>query len=500
MNERPPDVLVIVLDCVRASDFWNGGEETDYLPETAALARHSVQYKRAVAPAPWTVPSHASLFTGLYPWEHGAHIKGENSLSSDRPTLPRVLKEHGYATLSASANFLVSPFFGLASDFDRAFWGGWWEPFLRFPPRPGREPPPHRRGRPNPVLHRMRSGSFWPIFEASTSKLSEYTALLDLSVRFSRKILNPEDDGYPQTSPWIEPEVHRWLTLQPKERPVFCFVNLLDAHEPYFASKRVIRNFSEWRKYASQRQDRQGWIRGTWRSSREDLALLHSLYRESIRAVDRRIGNLLRLFQEHDRWDNTLVVVTADHGQSFGEHGVLYHMLRVDEELVRVPLLVRYPGNKAGGTHSESWASLVDVAPTVLEVAGLPGAMSTSGLSLTRLAHEPRPGPVFSISDGLGQTQGKSMTRSVRKKLDRIYAAAYQENLKVVVDSSAPSRPRMFELEDDWATKSLPWNPDLPGAALLKEAAETAIRSLLRKEALPLPATVDERLRAWGYL
>ena len=57
-----------------------------------------------------------------------------------------------------------------------------------------------------------------------------------------------------------------------------------------------------------------------------------------------------------------------------------------------------------------------------------------------------------------------------------------------------------FGLEDDWATKSLPWNPDLPGAALLKEAAETAIRSLLRKEALPLPATVDERLRAWGYL
>ncbi len=497
---KRPNVLVVVLDCVRADDFWHGGADAESMPFVSRLARESVQYRRAVAPAPWTIPSHASLFTGLYPWEHGASQKGSNTLSPTHPTLARVLRSEGYATLSASANFLVSPFFGLANDFDKAFWGGWWEPFLRFPHRRKREGAGQRRTRPNPIFHRMRSGSFWPIFEASTSKVSQYTALLDLGVRTARKVMRPEDQGYPRSSPWVEAEFSRWLKQQESTTPVFGFVNLIDAHEPYFTDPKVIGSFSDWLRYARQRQDRQGWIRGTWTASVQELSTLHELYRESVRAMDQRLERMVDILKAAGRWEDTLLCITSDHGQAFGEHGILFHMLRVDEEIVRVPLLVRYPGGAGGGKTRRSWVSLVDIAPTVLEAVGASDSLRTSGYPLPREEDVPRPSPVLTVSDGLGPVQGESLSKPLRKKLDTVYAAAYEGSRKVVVTDVPGKGPFAYAVDSEWKARKVSWDPQDPDLERLRGSATEALQLLTKKGSSSLAPGVDERLRAWGYI
>lgn len=497
---RPPNLLVIVMDTVRQSDFPGGRDGVGGMPAVEALRRESVLYPQAVAPAPWTVPSHASLLTGMYPWEHGAHGHSDIRLAPTVPQLPELLRPLGYRSALLASNFLVGPETGLGIGADLACWGEWWEGYLRGYGHPF---PPHQRVASDPVdppPARPREGGIWSLVRTASPIAHRYPGTLDLAGRLLRG-LRPNPPGTGEgVSPWIEPTLDRWLRSVPSESPVFVLVNLLDAHEPYFPPEGNGTTLAEWLRYAVVPQDRTGWLSGHWDPEPRSMEVLWKLYRSSIRSMDSRIRSMLRSFEETGRWENTLCVLTSDHGQAFGDHDLFYHMLRVDESEVRIPLWVRYPGGERGGVSARGWASLVDVAPTALRAAGAAGSPSEGAYPLDALIDGERPRPVLSAADGiLWDPMARGVSSERRKQFDRPWVAAYAGEWKLTLDVQAGKAQAYRILEDPGEAQPLAIE-DRPGLLPLLEAAQVAGRQLRHGSGHALRPEIEERLRSWGYL
>ncbi|MCI4362631.1 MAG: sulfatase-like hydrolase/transferase, partial [Thermoplasmata archaeon] len=188
-SARPPDVLVVVLDCGRADDFPGGSHAVANMPFADSLRRESLWFPRAVTPAPWTVPSHASLYTGLYPWEHGAHAKGTLKLAEGIPRLPAILRQRGYRTFSLSANHLLSPNLGFSDGFDRLAWAGWWEPYYR---TTGTGRPPHSVGDAADAggvgLDRIQHGAAWQAVKLTSRIVYRFPFVTDAAGRLTQQL------------------------------------------------------------------------------------------------------------------------------------------------------------------------------------------------------------------------------------------------------------------------------------------------------------------------
>ncbi|MCI4318252.1 MAG: sulfatase-like hydrolase/transferase [Thermoplasmata archaeon] len=356
---RRPDLLLVVLDCVRASDFPGGRDPIGPMPFVDRLRKESIYFPRAASVAHWTVPAHATMFTGLYPWEHGVHAKGRLLLDASVPRVADFLRDAGYRTLSLSANGLVSPGLGLTGGFDRAAWGV--SLFNRVSDRT--EPPlsldgdSERAVRLESTLRsQYRQISYW-----AAVVLARYPFIWDGGTHLTAKLRHPGNGYRPQMSNWLEPTLANWLAAEPKDTPTYTFINLLDAHEQYLYDREVRSSLSAWWEFARTRQDRLGWVVGEWKPSPEEFRLLHDLYRGMIRAMDRRLERIVQAYQKAGRWDNTMMILTSDHGQAFGEHGALFHILGVDEPEIRVPLYLRPPGGLAAPKSAKGWASLLDI-------------------------------------------------------------------------------------------------------------------------------------------
>jgi arylsulfatase A-like enzyme len=495
-----PNILVIVMDTVRQSDFPGGQAGVTGMPAVEALRRESVLYPQAVSPAPWTVPSHASLLTGMYPWEHGAHGRSDIRLSPTVPQLPELLRPLGYRSALFASNFLVGPETGLGIGADYACWGEWWEGYLR---GYGGLRPPHERVSSDPVdppPARPREGGIWSVVRTASPIAHRYPGTLDLAGRLLRGLRpNPEGTGE-GVSPWIEPTLDRWLRSVPAEAPAFVLVNLLDAHEPYFPPEGNGTTFAQWLRYAVIPQDRTGWLSGRWDPDTRSMAVLRELYRASIRSLDARIGALVQSFRACGRWEETLCVLTSDHGQAFGDHDLFYHMLRVDESEVRIPLWVRYPRGEHAGERARGWASLVDVAPTALRAAGAGGSPSEGAYPLDALIDGERPGAVLSAADGvLWDPMARGVTSERRKQFDRPWVAAYSGEWKLTLDVQAGSAQAYRILEDPGESQPLPV-ADRPVLGAMLEAARAAGRQLVGGPTHALRPEIEERLRSWGYL
>jgi arylsulfatase A-like enzyme len=501
---QPPDVLVVVMDAVRGSDFPLGPYAVGGMPFVRSLAARSIVFPRAASVAPWTIPSHASLLTGLYPWEHGSNVRNQLRFPPAAGMLPTGLRSLGYRSLSLSANFLLGSEFDWVQSFDEACWGGWWEPYFRavattspvfcsptsisgssggIPPRPPRQ-----------LRGLVRQGMPWA---------HRFPWILAGVNRFRGRLQGDSDHGGLAVSPWIEPTLGRWLAAQPRSRPLFVFVNLLDAHEPYFPDPALNPTWQRWWRQARTRQDRLNFLSGSWQPRSEEYARLRQGYREMIRLLDHRLAGIVGAFEAAGRWDNTLFVLTSDHGQAFGDQGLLFHMLRVDEAEIRIPLWVRRPRDADGGTRAVGWGSLIDVVPTVLREIGAPGPVvptPPSGLPLQQLLDAPRPTPVFAAADGIGWAPMlENLSPERRAAIDRIWVAAYDGPEKVVLDV-AQNELHGYRIDRDpdeqfdlWATE---------GARLsgLAESTRTIARQLSGEVPATVPAGVEARLRSWGYL
>jgi len=493
-RRSPPDILVVVLDCVRAQEFPGGWDAAPPMPFVDGLLKESLTFPKAATTAPWTIPAHASLFTGLYPWEHRAHAAADLALRRGFPTLAERLSAAGYATGFFASNGLLSPESGLTQGFQVAAWGEWWERYLRVPrltyPGAGYGLPLGKGHTDGPLARRV----------SRQVRLSHrFPVIWDAVNRLAGQVRYRGDGPMISVSSWIEVALERWLSQIDPSRPVFAFVNLMDAHEPYISNPQLVRGLGAWLANLPPRMDWTNLLAGAWSPDQRQSLRYTALYRGMLEIIDRRLRNLVALFDRLDRWDDTVFVLTSDHGQALGEHGYLFHSVEVWEQLMRIPLLVRIPNSHLRGVRAKGWASLVDVAPTLLAIADHPAKPPAERFDLRELADADRPVPLLGMSDGITE---KGLLRRIGAA-DAIGAhsalrvVAYQADQKLVLNVATGA--------SNWyragAAESSPILDPLPGeeGAIALARARDIATLLARDAASAVDAKVEDRLRSWGY-
>ena len=507
MNSHRPDIVVMVLDCVRASDFPGGVNPVAGTHFLDSLRKECVAFPRSVSASSWTVPSHASLLTGLYPNLHGAFSMTGGSLPQAVRTLPEVLRTNGYSSAIVSANHNLRPGLGFTRGFDRAWWASWGVTALRLGARD--ELPFTDRGIAR--VDRLRKHAFeekvsglWKLWAMLAIELPRRPWLLDAASRGFQKFRSGQDKFDGRVAPWLAATFSDWLASVPSDVPVFALLNLMDAHEPYLPDPENIKGFADWWSKTRTRQDVGNWVHGRWVPNELELNAIRALYREKIVSLDGRIEELVRGLKMSGRWENTLLIITSDHGQAFGEEGFLFHGGSMGEASIRVPLWVRFPFSRLGGTENRIWTSSVDIMPTALREAGLLEEATTQGIPLGNLNSQTRSNPVFSMS-GSRATQNR-MEEQDRARMSGVEIAGYFGDFKVRVN-----------LTDGKVQKERVLDGGL--VPLAREDLETAEMQLLGKEVSSTAASltrglggyrrielghaqnlVETRLRSWGYL
>jgi arylsulfatase A-like enzyme len=348
-----PNVLFITLDTVRAQSTSLHGHERATTPELDRWAGRGVWFRHAISPAPWTLPAHAALFTGYYPHELSAGWG--TPLGPDCPTLAEALRGRGYRTAGFVANhYYTTRETGLARG------------FLHFED------------------HKWRSGDCVNYCGLTRHLLGNDVTRrqLDFYDLFGRK--RAED---------LNRDFLAWLGGQDKGRPFFAFLNYFDAHGPYLPpapfdtrfgppltgeEKRVI---SKWGLLVKEGLD-PGVVETAERA-----------YDGSLAYLDHHVGRLLAELDRRGILDDTLVVITADHGEHFGEHGLFVHGNSLYHQLVHVPLVLIFPRRIAGGGCVAQPVSLRDLPATVMDLVGLGEESPFPGTSLAPCWEWKRAGP-----------------------------------------------------------------------------------------------------------
>jgi arylsulfatase A-like enzyme len=372
-----PNVVIVVLDTVRADHLSLYGYDKDTTPNMKKLASDSVVYKEAIAASDMTLSSHASLFTGLYGGWHGAHCAPPDAaygreLAANVPTLAEILSSKGYTTLGSAANLYLRAEFGLQRGFET-----------------------FRLGRPVPVLG---ADETWYMLRHGVRRGLSF--FVD-TAQFDRLYNDAEA---------VNHEFLDLLGQRPASKPFFGFVNYMDAHFPYIPPPPYDRLFpgKNARMTQEKLQDIQGRVIDGGDMADADMAHCLSQYDGGIAYMDAQVGNLVDSLKRRGLYDNTMIVVTADHGEAFGEKHLVLHGNSAYQNLIHVGLLIKYPKSAQKGV-VESPVSLIDIAPTILKVAGYEVPKGMQGRNLLDPAStEPR--EIFSESFACPVPQPKECT------------------------------------------------------------------------------------------
>jgi arylsulfatase A-like enzyme len=339
------NVVLIVLDTVRARNLSLLGYGRKTTPVLERWSSRAVVFESAMATAPWTLPSHATMFTGR--WAHELNAGWAQPLDGRFPTLAEVLRAQGYATAGFVANLsFTTREHGLARGFEH------YEDFT---------------------------------ISAVESVLSTSLGANLLTRSSIRNALEYHQLANRKTAPGISADFLDWLDRN-ESRPFFAFLNYFDAHEPYEPPQAFVAQFRRgppisrgpflhYRNFAAHAD----W----WSLSPEQVAQEEALYDAAIAWQDHELGRLLDALDRRGVLETTVVIITSDHGEHFGEHGLFNHGNNLYMPQLHVPLWILVPGRTTPERVHES-VSLRDLASTVLDLSGLDGASPFPGLPLAR--------------------------------------------------------------------------------------------------------------------
>lgn len=495
----PPDVFIVVVDCLRSPATWPHDAPPQVMPNLANLGEECVTFDRAATVAPWTIPAHASILTGLYPWEHGTNYKARLDLAPTFRNLAVELRELGYSSVCISGNPLLDRTSGITRPFETSYSAKWWESIFR---RGGLVP----KGAEG-TIQGASNGSAWNGSRTLSDSAAQLAARAALRYPIIPNVVNyvlekARADGSTgvRPSPWIEESFSSWIASHRDSERLFGLVNLIDAHEPYLVPRSGHLSLGDWLGYVGVPQERSGFLTGNWKPSGMDLRRLRQLYLWAVLEADRRVGEICEVLRRAGRWDNSLVIFTSDHGQSFLERGMLFHGLSIDDSVVRVPLWLKLPGAKRKGAHVYRWVSLVDIAPAVSDVVGIVGWTDTSGQSLLRTIDEPRAQPVLTMNDGQGIHPAIRawVPQTITERFDRVQLAAFEGSWKVMLDVATD------HVEAELVRDGLPAiDQEGPETRTIRGTTVDRLRAIAARlrnsESRAQNPEVLQRLKAWGY-
>jgi arylsulfatase A-like enzyme len=358
-----PNVLLIVLDTVRADHLSAYGYQRATTPALEQLAKRAIRFDEARATAPWTLASHASMFTGELP--HKLAAEWQTPLQTRHATLAEYLGSKGYATAGFVAN---TQYCSYDTRLDRGFTH--YEDYVI-------------------DLEHLRPFRTALLFDRAWGSASDIGAWISRSrlQPILHWLLTPDR----KDAAAINREFLNWLSRrQQARRPFFAFVNYFDAHAPYLppegtgfrfgAGPRTLADFyvlvELWQSLDKLR------LRPQY------LELVRDSYDNCLAYLDTQVGKLLRTLEERGVLDRTLVIVTSDHGEELGEHGLFEHGESLYRPEIRVPLFIVLPARNRRSAIVSETVSLRDLPATIVDLIGLAAGSPFPGSSLAGLWRE----------------------------------------------------------------------------------------------------------------
>ena len=383
-----PDVILVSWDTTRADHLSTYGYERETSPNLTAFAHDARRYRNARSTAGWTLPGHASMLTGLFPATHGARLSGSflgtesidgrrnvaYPLAPEHTTLAEMLRDRGYQTAGFVGNYAY-----LYRDY------GLSQGFSVYDDAPG-------------VMLRIRP--------AAMSLVQHFVPGFYLKTYRSAREINAH--------------ALAWLDRAPAGRPVFLFLNYMDAHHPWYTERpfdRWTRDLPAVRWLATKNL----YTHAVKPIAKNEAAYIAGSYDGQLAFTDHAFGELLDGLRARGRYENALVIMTADHGELIGDHGIMGHMGRMlYEPLLHIPMVVKYPGATRPRDVADEPVQLVDIVPTVAQVTGAKLSAEVEGTPLD----SPDKHPIFAeewINPYLVKGFGETYNRTIRVVIEGGY-------------------------------------------------------------------------------
>jgi arylsulfatase A-like enzyme len=347
-----PNVLIVSIDTLRADALGSYGNPSGLTPNLDAFAAGGVRFDQAFSSSSWTLPAIASLFTGLNARNHGAgwvtdprDPLARAPLPGDLWTITAMLRREGYETAAVVTNPYLALRYGFGAEFDR-------------------------------YVNLTIAGEIYAAFEETSL------------VRFATWMapaLGPGDRGRQ-----VSAAAARWLEARPRDRPFYLWVHYIDPHAPYCPGQGMRLNSfrgdsllaSDGTVPCGDMPDIARLRSGEARPDAAQKRAIRALYDGEVAEVDAAVGSLLQAVDRMNLTDSTLIVMLSDHGEEFWEHGGVEHGHTVYDEVVRIPLLVRWPKRLPAGAAIDGPVRIADVAPTIGDLLDLPVPAGIDGMSL----------------------------------------------------------------------------------------------------------------------
>ena len=486
-----PNVLLIILDAVRADHISCYGYERLTTPNLDRFSREGVIFKNAYSTAPWTTPSIGSIFTGMYPSRHGAHYNSEvvidyfykaqngqkinaeklfwssnASLSKENHTVAELLLERGYRTAGIVGGVNCSSLWGLAQGFG------------------------YYNEKSIVIENEIK-------FCLISQFVNLFCPLFDIAFQY----------GYAskRLASHLNKAAFEWLEKK-HEQPFFLYIHYVDAHNPYIPplsfeghfrqidKKMIVNHYSPWDVNYITAEGALFWsvTYGDHVLTDQEKAFLTSRYDCEIYYIDHCLGHLFEKLKDLKLYDDTLIIVTSDHGEAFGEHNHMGHILTLYDELLRVPLIVKYPSTYLRRGVVEKRVSLVDLMPTVLALLNYSIPSGIDGAPIKDSDHL-----IIAESD-----VGWWMAQGTITKYLRYLKAMYQGNYKYIWTSNRLNE--LYDLEKDPGEKENLMQKFPHKAQKMQRALNQWLASfkppIREGEAVKVNKSTEERLRALGYV
>jgi len=321
-----PNIVLITMDTVRADHLSAYGYKRDTTPNLARLADKGVLFENAISASSWTLPSLSAIYTGLLPHQSGANAF--RPLNPGWKTVESVLGHHGYATAGFNANYY----------YGESGWG-------------------------------LGSG-FGMYDDDRTTLLYNLSRMLvgRAAVQPIYQNLDRYDAFYRRDAAKLNADVFRWLRHRPASRPFYIYINYFDAHSPYLPPAPYNHRFGRLPESVVRRWSAKGGFRPRHPLPAADRQALIDGYDNSLAYLDSQIGRLVKFLKSTPAGKDTIFLISADHGEAFGEHGAYQHGNDLHREEIHVPLIAYGAGIPAGKriappvANRELFATAIDLA------------------------------------------------------------------------------------------------------------------------------------------